>query len=77
MLKRSFRERFAAEEKVQRFLAIARYEHIVRQLSPLQRMQRKVHVVLIVLYQQFVQWSTPPPTRRRGGRPSCPVPLGS
>jgi hypothetical protein len=56
MIKRSLRERPATEEKVQSFIAIARYENAVRQLLPLQGMQREIHVVLIVFDQQYVQF---------------------
>jgi hypothetical protein len=44
----------ATKEKVERFLAIARHEDVVRQISPPQRMQGKIHIVLIVFHQQYV-----------------------
>ena len=49
--KQSMRKRSAAEEKIERFLPVARYDDIVRQLVPLQRMQSKIHVILIIFYQ--------------------------
>ena len=55
MLKRSLRERPATEDKVQGFLAIARHEDVVCQLLPPQRMQGKIHIVLIVFHQQYVE----------------------
>jgi hypothetical protein len=55
MLKRSAGERPATEEKVQRFLAIARHEDVVGQLPPPQRVQGKIPIVLIVFHQQYVE----------------------
>jgi hypothetical protein len=55
MIKRSFRERSPAEEKVQSFLAISGYENVVRQLLPFQCVQGKIHIVLIVFHQQYVE----------------------
>src|ERR1700676_4508470 len=54
-LKRSMRERPATKDKVQSLLAVARDEDIVCQLLPPQRMQGKIHVVLIVFHQQYVE----------------------
>ena len=48
MIKRSMGERSPAEQEVQSFLAIAYHEDVVRQFPPLQRMQGKIHVVLVV-----------------------------
>jgi hypothetical protein len=56
MLKRSLHERPATEEKVQGFLAIACHEDMVRQLLPFQGMQGKIHIVLIVFHQQYVEF---------------------
>jgi hypothetical protein len=47
-------ERPTTEKKVQRLLAIARHEDAVCQVFPPQRMQGKIHVVLIVFHQQYV-----------------------
>src|SRR6202171_983395 len=52
-LKRSMRERTAAEDKVQGFLAVARDEDVVCQFLPPQRMQGKIHIVLIIFHQQY------------------------
>ncbi len=56
MIKRSVRERSPAEEKVQSFLAIAGHENVVCQLLPPQRVQGKIHIVLIVFHQQYVEF---------------------
>ena len=56
MVKRSVRERTAAEEKVQSLLAIAYDEDVICQLLPLQSVQGKIHVVLIVFHQQYVEF---------------------
>jgi hypothetical protein len=55
MLKRPVRERPAAKEKVQSFLAIACDKDVVRQLLAFQCVQRKIPVVLIVFHQQYVE----------------------
>jgi hypothetical protein len=44
------RERPVAKDKVQGFLAIARDVDVVCQLLPPQRMQGKIHIVLIVFH---------------------------
>jgi hypothetical protein len=49
-------ERSATEEEVQSFLAVAGDENVVRQLLPPQRVQGKIHVILIVLHQQYVEF---------------------
>src|SRR6202166_1778395 len=56
MVKQSCRESTATKEKIQSLLAIARDEDAVRQFLPPQRMQGKVHIVLIVFHQQYVQF---------------------
>jgi hypothetical protein len=56
MIKRSFLERAATEKKVQRFLAVADDEDAVREFLPPQSMQSKIHIVLIVFDQQYVEF---------------------
>jgi hypothetical protein len=55
MIERSLRVLAATEKKVQRFLAVAHHEDTICHLPPLQGMEGKIHVVLIVFYQQYVQ----------------------
>jgi hypothetical protein len=49
-------ERPTTQEKIQRFFAVACDENIVREFLPPQRMQGKIHIVLIVFHQQYVEF---------------------
>jgi len=56
MIERSVREYPPAKEKIQSFLAIACDKDVVCQLLPFQSMQGKIHVVLIIFHQQYVEF---------------------